>query len=317
MRRSAYLVLFCLAAYLLTGVTQVQPGERAVVRRFGRVLDEKPSPGLWVGLPWGIDQVDRIPVDLVRRVTIGFPPDAEEEGGTAPAGQMLTGDHNLLNVQVLIDYAVRQRSDQDVEDYVVNLDRVEGVLARTAEAVAAEWVAGRNVDDVLLLGKALLPPVLLEQIRRRIEPYRLGVELRGASVAHLYPRREVRQEFDNVTRAQTAIRTQEHRARQEAAQIVRTAETERREIENRTEAYAQGQRHLAHAEAESFEKRVQVYHQLRRDNPHFLTAVWWDEIGRLLTRMKEAGRIDLLDHRISGDGLDIMTFPPLPKRNNR
>ena len=29
-----------LAAYLLTGVVQVRPGERAVVRRFGRVLEE-------------------------------------------------------------------------------------------------------------------------------------------------------------------------------------------------------------------------------------------------------------------------------------
>jgi regulator of protease activity HflC (stomatin/prohibitin superfamily) len=264
-----------------------------------------------------MDQVDRIPVDLVRRVTIGFPPDAEEDGGAAPAGQMLTGDHNLLNVQVQVDYAVRQRSDRDVEDYVVNLDRVEAVLSRTSEAVVAEWIAGRNVDDVLLLGKALLPPVLVEQVQRRIEAYRLGVELRGASVAHLYPRREVRQEFDNVTRAQTAIRTQEHRARQEAAQIVRTAETERREIENRTESYGLGQVQLARAEAESFEKRLLVYHQLRRENPRFLTAVWWDEISRLLARMKEAGRIDLLDNRISGDGLDILTFPPLPKRGGR
>ena len=58
------LVLLCAAvvvllalSYALTGVTQVQPGERAVVRRLGRVLEEQPGPGLWFGLPWGIDVV--------------------------------------------------------------------------------------------------------------------------------------------------------------------------------------------------------------------------------------------------------------------
>src|SRR5262249_34341457 len=125
-------------AYGLTGLTQVRPGERAVVRRFGRVLEEKPRPGLWVGLPWGLDRLDRVPVDLVRRVTIGYPPDTDEDGLTTPPGQLLTGDQNLVNVQVLIDYAVQE---EQVEDYVVQQDRVEGVLARAAEAVVAEWVA--------------------------------------------------------------------------------------------------------------------------------------------------------------------------------
>ena len=62
------LLLLLFAASLLTGVTEVRPGERAVVRRFGRVLDEKPKPGLWIGLPWGIDRVDRVPVDLARQL---------------------------------------------------------------------------------------------------------------------------------------------------------------------------------------------------------------------------------------------------------
>ncbi len=317
MRRLSYLLLLLLIAYLFTGVTQVRPGERAVVRRFGRVLDEKPRPGLWVGLPWGMDRVDRVPVDRVQRVTVGYPPDTDDDSQGAAFGQMLTGDHNLVNVQVHLDFAVRQKDEKDVEDYVVNLDRVEGVLARTTEAVAAEWVGGRNVDDVLIQGKAVLPAVLIAQVQRRIEPYRLGVEVRGASVAHLFPRREVRPEFDNVTRAQTAIRTQEHRARQEAAQTVRAAETERTQAENRTLAYVGEQRQFAQAEAETFEKRMRVYHELRRENPHFLAALWWDEVGRLLAKLKENGRIDLLDHHISGDGLDITVFPPLPKKGGR
>src|SRR5262245_53140269 len=133
-----------LAAYLLTGVTRVRPGERAVVRRFGRVLEHKPEPGLFVGLPWGMDRVDRVPVDMVRHVEVGYRPNADDDPSSTPPGQLLTGDHNLVNVRVVVNYSI----DADrVEDFVVQLDgdggaeRVDALVARAAEAEVAEWVA--------------------------------------------------------------------------------------------------------------------------------------------------------------------------------
>src|SRR4051794_33093007 len=106
-----------LLGWLLTGVTQVRPGERAVVRRFGRVLPDKPGPGLYVGLPWGIDRIDRVAVELLRSVTVGFQPGEESDAsGVTPPGQLLTGDHNLINLQVVIDYAV---VEDEVADFVV------------------------------------------------------------------------------------------------------------------------------------------------------------------------------------------------------
>src|SRR5438270_5744254 len=105
MPRTRYLLLLLLVAYLLTGLAQVRPEERAVVRRFGRVV-AKPGPGLWVGLPWGIDRVDRVPVATVRRVVVGYQPDAAPDA--IPAGQLLTGDQNLVNVQMAVDYAVAE-----------------------------------------------------------------------------------------------------------------------------------------------------------------------------------------------------------------
>src|SRR5207245_3528334 len=93
------ILLLGFVGYLLTGVAQVRPGERALVRRFGRVVD-KPGPGLRIGLPFGMDRVDRVPVDLVRRVAIGYQPDAAETDQTTPPGQLLTGGTNPVNVQV-------------------------------------------------------------------------------------------------------------------------------------------------------------------------------------------------------------------------
>jgi len=297
-----------LVGYLLTGVTQVRPGERAVVRRFGRVLDEKPGPGLWIGLPWGMDRVDRISVDTVRRVTVGYQPSTEESG--TPAGQLLTGDQNLVNVQVVIDYEVREA---DVAEFVVQQDRVDGLVSRVTESVLAEWIGGRQVDDVLLRGKANLPRHLEQTVQERLEPYRLGIQVRQAHVAHLFPPDEVKSAFDDVSRAQAGIRTRTNQAEQDAERRLREARSEQYRLEQLAAAYSVEQKLQARAEAERFERRLEKYQALRRDNPAYLRGIWLDEIGRLFRRMKENGQVDLLDHHLSADGLDL-TIIQAPKK---
>jgi modulator of FtsH protease HflK len=312
MRYLLYVGVLVLLASLLTGVTQVRPGERAVVRRFGRVLDDKPGPGLYIGLPWGMEQVDRVPIGLVRQVTVGQAPrDMDDTGQTTPAGQLLTGDHNLVNLQVVIDYAV---NEDEVEDFVIQQDRADGLVARAAESVMAEWVAGRTVDDVLLRGKVELPAYVVQRTQERIADYRLGVRIQEASVTHLNPPADVRDAFDNVTRAQTEIRTRIYEAEQEADRKLREAAADKFRSERLTAAYAREQRLLAQAEAENFEKRLRQYRQLSRENPYYLNGLWWDEMSRLYANMRANGRIDLLDHHLAADGLDITQFPPLPKK---
>jgi membrane protease subunit HflK len=310
MRYVLTLALLLLLGSLVTGVTQVRPGERVVVRRFGKVVDT-PGPGLFIGLPWGMDRIDRVPVDLVRRVPVGYQPDEDDTGETAPAGQLLTGDHNLVNVQVVIHYSV---DGHEVVAYIEQGDRADGLIARAAETALAEWVASHGIDDVLLQGKVLLPPWLVRQTQERIEPYRLGVRIHDADVAHLFPPREVKNAFDEVTKAQTSIRTREQEALQAAASRRREAETSRFRIEKETEAYVTERLRLARAEADRFERRLEQYRRLRRDNPNFLASIWFDEIRQLLAQLKANDGIDMLDNRLGPDGLDITLFPTLPKK---
>src|SRR5437870_2216551 len=105
-----FLLAIATGAFVLytaaTALTQVESGELAVVRRFGRVLPHKPGPGLYCGLPWGMDRVDRVAVGKARRTTVGFTAPVEEDAGVTPPGQLLTGDHNLVNVQAEVYYKV-------------------------------------------------------------------------------------------------------------------------------------------------------------------------------------------------------------------
>jgi membrane protease subunit HflK len=295
--------------YLLSGVVQVQPGERAVVRRFGRVLEEKPGPGLWVGLPWGMDQVDRVSIDEVRRVEVGYNPD-QDDGVSSPAGQMLTGDHNLINVRVVLRYRV----DQDqIEEFVLHRDRIDALLGRVAEGALAEWVSRRGVDEVLLQGQVQLGDWLVEKMRERLADYPLGVEVQQANVAHLFAPPQVKDAFDEVTRAQTAIRTNVNGAEQEAQRRLSDAEAKKYRTLELARADARKTKLQAQAEADAFLKRLEQYRRLKQDNPDFLQRVWLDEMSKLFAKLKANGQLDLLDHHLSADGLDFMTIQPPPK----
>src|SRR5262245_39221517 len=299
-----------LGAYLLTGVVQIQPGERAVVRRFGQVLAEKPGPGLWIGLPWGMDRVDRVSVDEPRRVEVGYQPESED-GVTAPAGQLLTGDHNLINVRVALRYRVRE--DQ-LEEYVLHRDRADALIGRVAESVLAEWVAGRDVDQVLLQGQVVLGDWVVSETQRQLEPYAIGVEIQQANVAHLFAPPQVKDAFDEVTRAQTAIRTTVNRAEEEAESRLRQSQAEKYRRLQLAAADARETKLKAQAEADAFTKRLEQYRRLKQENPQFLERVWLDEMSRLFTKLKANGQLDLLDHYLSADGLDFTLIQPPPKK---
>jgi membrane protease subunit HflK len=295
--------------YGLSGVVQVRPGELAVVRRFGRVLAHKPEPGLWVGLPWGMDRVDRVAVDRVQSVVVGF---REDDGSEAmPPGQLLTGDHNLVNVQAALYYKVRPDS---IEDYVAQGDRVEAVLERAAEAVLGEWVAGRTVDDVLLNGKTELRAVLTARVPEVVIDHGLGVQVLDARVAFIQPPDEVKDAFDDVAREQTKMTTRRHQAEQQVEEKWRQAQSDKYRLEQSAAAYAHGQEVMAQSDARRFLDRLAQYRQGVRQNPQYLQQIWQEERGKLFARLKENQQIDLLDHHLGSDGLDLLTAPPLPRK---
>src|SRR5206468_1453947 len=110
------------------------------------------------------------------------------------------------------------------------------------------------VDEVLIHGKGTLPGVLVARLQERVRPYRLGVEVQAASVAYLLPPEDVKSAFDDVTRAQASVLTQEEEARRQADQALRKAEGDRFQITEAAAAYAHDRVQMADTEAAGFEK---------------------------------------------------------------
>lgn len=306
--RWQYLIILALLGYLSTGIAQIRPEERALVRRFGLVV-ARPGPGLWIGFPYGIDEVDRIPVRTVRQLDAGYNPNIGDDVPATPQGQFLTGDENLVNVKLVLDYAIDDREGA-LEDFWAQRDQVDAILIRETEALAAEWIGGRTVDEVLLTGRAALSSSILQRLSQRVTEHRLGVVLQRISVDYLAAPTEVRDAFEAVNQAQTAIRTRENQAQQEAAQRIRDARSLSFRLEQQAAAYREEQTSLARAEAGAFSERLQQYQRLRADNPNILNALWWEVMGKTLMELRGRGRIEVLDHFIGKDGLDITQFLP-------
>lgn len=309
MKYRILLPLVLLAAWLLTALSRIGPDERAVVYRFGRVVAH-PGPGLWIGLPWGVDRVDRIAVRTVRQLAVGVDPgDDTGSAGSGMPGRWLTGDQHLVDVRLILDYAVAE-DDESLSHFSLQRQHVESVLAREAEALAAEWTAGRGVDDVLLAGRAELPQWIMNHLPKRIAPQRLGVVLLRAGVEHLAAPPEVREAFAAVNQAQTAVHTRETEARRQAEERRQQAETVRYHNARQAEAYRTEVLAAVGADAAAFRARLEQYRKARAANPDALAAIWWDEMGRTLLSLKRRGRLDVLDDRIGKDGLDITQFLP-------
>ena len=286
MPKPRYLLALAAIAYLATGVYQVGPDERAVVRRFGEVV-ARPGPGLGFALPWGVDRVDRIPVRAVRQVRVGYNPDALDSSAT-PQGQMLTGDQNLVNVQLVVDYAIGE-TDDDLDNFVLHREQIELALTRAAEAAAAEWAAGHTIDQVLRTGSGVLPAWVMDKLSERLPELRLGVRVQRASVALLAAPDEVKAAFEAVDQAQTAMRTRETQALQERDQRLSQAEAVKYRLGQEAEQYRDEQLKQATAEADAFRNELTAYRRVAKSNPDALAFLWWAETHETLDALKAAG----------------------------
>jgi len=187
----AMIVAAAVAAAVLTAATgwcMVGPGEVAVVRRLGRLLVPW-GAGLHWRFPLGIDQIDRVRADAVRQVTIGLAGPAASDLEPS-AGEVMTGDLNLLRYQATVQYRVARPVD-----YVLRTSLAEPLLATSAEASVCRALAVRSVDAVLRFDRQAIARAVERDLQIASDRYQLGVSILGVSLTDARPPNEVEADF--------------------------------------------------------------------------------------------------------------------------
>ena len=268
--------LSCLAAllvlYLGSGFYVVEGNQNAVIRRFGRLVTNEAgnvslrASGLHYDLPWPLVKIDRVNLNEVRTLTIGSAEVEDVEGteflqsiGTAGQSQFLTGDKNILNLQIVVQYRV---SEANVAGFLFGSQSAERRLALLAESTAADLVSRSGVDFVHPLGLGQLREMLTGRTRELTREHRLGIEVEEVTINAVYPPVEVKAQFLDVSNARADKQKFIHAASAYAEQRRAAARGEEQRILDEAEIYRQQTVEAARGAADSFTKIIE---QLRRD----------------------------------------------------
>ncbi len=270
-----------LSAYLLSGLTIVQPDEVGVVRRFGAVLDEPWEPGLHCGLPWGIDRIDRIKPNQARTLSVGATSrqDAPLLRAPDPMGDdFLTGDLNLVTAECLVQYRIRNPAA-----YLFRTLDVESSLAGLSRWALLRALAERGIDELLTTGRAEVAAGLARSIQSLADEQDLGVSILAVRLGRLAPPAAVAPAFADAARArsdrrQAVTRALEYRDRSESL-----ARGEAREIADAALGRSERIVQPARGEAERFSR---VLAEARKSSGAYERRLFLEAIAELLPRFR-------------------------------
>jgi modulator of FtsH protease HflK len=245
-RRWLIVMLF---AYLLTGVYFVAPDQQAVVVRFGQVVAKGVTPGVHYSLPWPIESVYKLKVLETKRLTVGIEMPDQALGRVAVANptEYLTGDQNLVNVRMAVQYAVK-----DPAAFLFRSQDLAQLIAKSVESAFAETIAAESVDSLLTTGKVAAQNTTLARSREILDAYASGVFISSINIENVTPPAEAADAFREAVSA-----------RADRDRIVNEAQG----YANDTAAKAQGEGDKLVTDAESY--RQQSINEAEGDTARF------------------------------------------------
>jgi membrane protease subunit HflK len=275
MKRYGLAATILVLAYLATGFFIVKGNEKAVVRRCGRLVSTESgtarliSGGLHYDLPWPFAAVSRIRLNEVRTLSIGMAggDDIEENAflqpvGTARRSQFLTGDNNILDVQITVQYRIAESA---TAEFLFASESVEDRLQLLIESIAADLISRSGVDFVHPLGLGELREMLTANARRSVEERKLGVEIEEVAISAVNPPIRVKSYFLDVANARADRQKYVNAALAYQLRRQQTARGESRRVRDEAEIFRQNAVESARGRAESFTKLLDQFEREETD----------------------------------------------------
>lgn len=288
-----------LVLWLLSGIYMVRVDEQAVVRRFGGVVAARVPPGLHVGLPWGIDRVDRLKVREQKRLSVGFElPDEAIARPVDPARrEFFTGDQNLVNIELLLQYTIR-----DPGAYLFAAANGTEALRQAAEAAVVGTVAARPVDLLLTTGKLEVQEALRRRTQELVDRYGIGVAISAVSIRTVAPPLKVADAFREVASAREDRDRIIKEAESYANAALPAAQGEAARLREEALAYRDQQIRQARGDADRF---VQAYEAYRLSPDVTRARLYLEAVEEILPRLK----IVSLDRKDGRSPVDLNLLP--------
>jgi membrane protease subunit HflK len=155
-------MVLLVGVFLFSGFFAVGPQERAIILRFGKPVGEGQKallgPGLHFALPYPVDEVVKVPITELQRVTstVGWfliTPEQEVAGNEPYAGPSLnpavdgylvTADQNIVHARATLNYRI-----EDPITYIFNFTAASNAVLDALNNALVQSAAQFKVDDIL------------------------------------------------------------------------------------------------------------------------------------------------------------------------
>lgn len=195
--RRIWIVLIGLVGlWLFSGFYMVGPGEQGLVLTFGRLTGEPRQSGLHYHFPAPIQAKFLVDIAQVRTAEIGYRTEAGSQKVVPEEAQMLTGDENMVVVQLFIQYLV-----QDPVAYTFHVQNADAVLKASAEIALRSAVGQNTIDFTMTEGRVQAQEQVKILLQALLDQYKTGLLVTEARLLAVDPPSEVRDAFHDVVRA--------------------------------------------------------------------------------------------------------------------
>ena len=241
--------------WLLSGVYLVKPDQQAVETMFGKVVAPRVMPGLHYALPWPIQSVAKLKVRQLQRLVIGGDlPDAVL-GRTQPlASQFITGDQNIINMRVVVQYSVGVP-----RDYLFQALDVSKAVGVAVEAELARRIAHHAVDAILTTEKAAIQEEVRGAAQKRINDYQTGVQISTINIETVTPPAEAADSFRDVASARADAERVVNESQGYANDLIPKSRGEAQQMLESAEAFKQRKINEAGGDAARFSQVAAEY----------------------------------------------------------
>ncbi|MHB8255296.1 MAG: FtsH protease activity modulator HflK [Acidiferrobacter sp.] len=221
------------AGWLVSGFYSVPQGNRGVLLRFGREV-RVVSPGPHWRWPDPIASDRIVSVRQIHIVAIGYQRSSKlYEGEPAPTqASMLTLDQDIVNLEFAVQYRVENPSH-----YLFTVDHPRKTVARAAEAVMRQVIAGTTSHAVLTASQQPLEVAAKVALQRLLDRYHAGIHVVAIKIQKAVPPKPVMAALQKVVQAREDARRQQSQAMGYANSILPKAQADAATLIDKARSY--------------------------------------------------------------------------------
>ncbi|HEY8963545.1 MAG TPA: FtsH protease activity modulator HflK [Alphaproteobacteria bacterium] len=252
------LLLIALLAilWLGSGIYRVQPGENAVIKRFGAVMRAQVQPGLGYHLPWPIESATKLNVMIDRRIQIGFSDNgvSSSRNDNPAESLMLTADANIVDIDVVVLWNIAE-----AQDYLFTIRGQENTIKQVSESAIREVVGQTRLQSIITDDRNNVAERIRKTMQGVLDSYKSGVAIKQVLILEATVHPDVLEAYNDVAAARQDAERFQNEATIYRNDILPKARGEAIKMEQDAEAYASQAVSRAKGDAERFTETLDGY----------------------------------------------------------